>query len=800
MSKQTVTGRPGWLFAQQLLPPSRYRDPRDLVGLIASGGLLAAAVVTVAAARPATLSSQASVIPQLKPGPAAQALIGIVQVAVIAGGVVTAAALLVLRRFRLLAGLILAGAAAAGATAGFLALAGDVHPARMAVNLGQSSWLADASFPGPAIAAAAAAVTIAMLPWLRPAWQRAAWFALFTAGVIRLLTATALPMEVVIVASTGLLAGLGLRVAVGVPDRRLGADSIRSALKASGLAVKSVSPAGVRATGSRPFVAALEDGRRQFIKALGTEQRYADLLYRGYRAVRLKHVGDVRPATSLLKAVEHQALIAMLAERAGVCVPPVHQIVIAPDGTALLVMDFVEGNSLNLLPAAEITDDLLRRLWTEVRALHRAQLAHRSLRTANVVVDLAGTPHIVDFSFAEHSATRRQQDLDTAELLASLAIQVEPSRVVAAALQEVGAERIAAAIPLLQPMALSAATRRTIARQKGLLDRTRTAAAAQAELPDVGLAKVQRVRPRTLLSIAAAAAAFYILLPQLAQAAGSWQAVLHADWAWMAAVVAASVLTYVASAIALAGCVSARLRFLPTLATQAASSFINRISPANVGGMALNARFLQKSGVEPVAGAAAVGVNSFVGAIVHLALIVIFFTAAGRRMTKAFALPSGSKLLLILAAVAAVVGLVLATRPGRRFAARTLLPALQSSAANLGQVARRPLKLIMVFGGSALITLAYIAGLAASTRAFGANASFAAIGAVYLGAAAIATASGSPGGLGALEAALVAGLTGIGIKSGAAVPAVLSYRIATYWLPVAPGWAALQWLQRREYV
>jgi undecaprenyl-diphosphatase len=268
----------------------------------------------------------------------------------------------------------------------------------------------------------------------------------------------------------------------------------------------------------------------------------------------------------------------------------------------------------------------------------------------------------------------------------------------------------------------------------------------------------------------------------------------------MAAVVAASVLTYVASAIALAGCVSVRLRFWPTLATQAASSFINRISPANVGGMALNARFLQKSGVEPVAGAAAVGVNSFVGAIVHLALIVIFFTAAGRRLTKAFALPSGSKLLLILAAVAAVVGLVLATRPGRRFAARTLLPALQSSAANLGQVARRPLKLVMVFGGSALITLAYIAGLAASTRAFGANASFAAIGAVYLGAAAIATASGSPGGLGALEAALVAGLTGIGIRSGAAVPAVLSYRIATYWLPVAPGWAALQWLQRREYV
>jgi glycosyltransferase 2 family protein len=267
----------------------------------------------------------------------------------------------------------------------------------------------------------------------------------------------------------------------------------------------------------------------------------------------------------------------------------------------------------------------------------------------------------------------------------------------------------------------------------------------------------------------------------------------------MAAAIAASALTYVASAIALAGCVPTRLRFLPTLATQFASSFINRISPANIGGMALNMRFLQKSGVEPVSAAAAVGVNSLVGGIVHFILIIAFFTAAGQRL-HTFALPSGSKLLLGLAVIAAIIGLILATRPGRRFAARRLLPALRSSAVSLGEVARRPVKLGMLFGGSALITLAYIAGLAASTLAFGGGASLAAIGAVYLGASAVATASGSPGGLGALEAALVAGLTGIGIRSGVAVPAVLSYRLATYWLPVAPGWAALQLLQRRGLV
>ena len=54
--------------------------------------------------------------------------------------------------------------------------------------------------------------------------------------------------------------------------------------------------------------------------------------------------------------------------------------------------------------------------------------------------------------------------------------------------------------------------------------------------------------------------------------------------------------------------------------------------------------------------------------------------------------------------------------------------------------------------------------------------------------------------LGAFEAALTAGLAGVGMSSGLAVSAVLLYRLATYWLPMAPGWVSLRLLQRRDYV
>jgi len=106
----------------------------------------------------------------------------------------------------------------------------------------------------------------------------------------------------------------------------------------------------------------------------------------------------------------------------------------------------------------------------------------------------------------------------------------------------------------------------------------------------------------------------------------------------------------------------------------------------------------------------------------------------------------------------------------------------------------------MLTGGSALITLAYIGALAASVEAFGGGPSFVVIGAVYLAAAVLAAVAPTPGGLGPFEVALIAGLESVGMSSGLAVSAVLLFRLATYWLPVAPGWVSFRLLQRWEYI
>jgi len=802
MTGPVLTGRPVAPGRQRrILAPARYRHPGDVIRLVIGGLALAGTGAVTYATHGTYAGAFATAVTALRPSAAVgQVLAAVLTAAFALAAAAAIAATLRYRRFRLLASLAGAALLTGAGVAGIIALASGERPPALTTGASQWPWLIGPSLASPALGAAVAGV-VAAAPWLSRSWRRTAWIALWLAGIAQLLTGISSPLEIVLAFAAGITVGAGVLVLFGVPDRRIGPDEIAAALGPAGLRVSHIAPAAVETKGSRPFVAVANDGTQLFIKVLGSDNRDADLLYRAYRLVRLRDVGDTRPAISLIQAVEHQALAAVMAERAGVAVPAVRQVIRTVDGSALLVMNRVEGESLDRIAPQLVTDSLLRALWTEVDRLHRAKIAHRSLRAANIVVDRACRPWLTDFSFAELAATQRQMALDVAELLASLATITHGGRAVTSAAAVLAPDDLAAAIPLLQPLALSAGTRRAVARHDGLLASIRAAAvAASGRDQSPELARLQRVRARTLLAIAAAAGAFYFLLPALAKVGGSWQGVLSADWAWLPLIIALSATSYLASAIAIAGAVPERLPLWPTVLAQVASSFVNRVSPGNVGGMALNARYLQKCGVEPSAGVAAVGVNTIVGAGVHLAMLVAFFAWAGRGLSHVVKLPSGSKLLLILAIIVTVVGLVLATRPGRRLAAGKLIPGLRSAAASLRQVARRPGKMIMLVAGSALITLAYIGALAASVKAFGGGPGFIPLGAVYLAAAALAAVAPTPGGLGPFEAALIAGLTGIGMASGLAVSAVLLFRLATYWLPVAPGWLSWRLLLRWDYV
>ena len=101
------------------------------------------------------------------------------------------------------------------------------------------------------------------------------------------------------------------------------------------------------------------------------------------------------------------------------------------------------------------------------------------------------------------------------------------------------------------------------------------------------MVRVQRVRPRTLFTIAALVGVYYLLLPELAKVGNPLPALETAQWAWVLVAIAFSVLTYVASAIGLLGGVS-------TLGRWTANQFVAILDVPPSGAMTLSRDVAQK--------------------------------------------------------------------------------------------------------------------------------------------------------------------------------------------------------------
>jgi uncharacterized protein (TIRG00374 family) len=154
----------------------------------------------------------------------------------------------------------------------------------------------------------------------------------------------------------------------------------------------------------------------------------------------------------------------------------------------------------------------------------------------------------------------------------------------------------------------------------------------------------------------------------------------------------------------------------------------------------------------------------------------------------------------VIAVALAAGGLAGLTPRGRRFFHDKIWTFLRSAGIATAEVAKSPQHVALFAVGALGGPITQIVAFAMCIHAVGGKLPFAQLGAVYLGARLLAGATPVPGGLGALEAALVAGLSGLGMPTGAAASGVLVYRLLTFWLSIPVGWAGLKVAERRGYV
>jgi undecaprenyl-diphosphatase len=304
-------------------------------------------------------------------------------------------------------------------------------------------------------------------------------------------------------------------------------------------------------------------------------------------------------------------------------------------------------------------------------------------------------------------------------------------------------------------------------------------------------AHIPKVKPQSILMLVVLVVAIHVLLPQVSELRHSFRAVERADYAWLIPGLVTTVLTYVAAAVALTAASGRPLPFVPTVEAQLASSFANRLAPGSVGGLGVNARYLQIQGCPTGEAGAALALNGLAGVMVHVTALFIAAIAAQGDASEHFHKPKNWELVAGFALLLAIAGIIWRLPRLQSH----ILPALKDAWTRLRDVVRRPKQAAVLFGGAAGVTASYTVTFWFSCVAFHLHISPAQAAAVYLGGAVVSAAAPTPGGLGAMEAALVAGLTHIGVFGGRAVPAVLTFRLLTYWLPILPGYLSLRHLR-----
>ncbi|MBX7432240.1 flippase-like domain-containing protein [Mycobacterium sp. Y57] len=649
------------------------------------------------------------------------------------------------------------------------------------------------------IAMLAAVLTVSG-PWLPSRWRHWWWALLLAFVPIHLVVSAVVPARSLLGLAVGWFVGALVVLVVGTPALEVPLDGAVRAMARRGFdvaALRVIRPAGrgpMVLTATRDHPDGLDEGSA-VVELYGPHQRGGGFLRQFWSKVRLRDSETAPIQTSMRRAVEHRALMAIAIGDLGLANTSPIAVATLERGWTLYAHKPARGTPID----GRADDTPVTRLWDALGVLHSQQISHGDLRGKEITVE-DGTPLFGGFSYAEYGASEAHLHTDIAQLLVTTTDIYGGENAVQAAITVFGNQAVLAASRRLTKTAVPKRVRDAVRDAPTAMSTARDEVKRQTGADQIETATITRFTRNQLIQMVLLVALVYVAYPFISSVPVFFSELRSANWWWALAGLTVSALKYVGAAAALWACADGLVSFRALTIMQVANTFAATTTPAGVGGLALSTRFLQKGGLGALRATTAVALQQSVQVITHITLLIIFSAAAGASADLSRFVPSATVVYLIAGAALGVVGVFLIVPKLRRWLGSSVRPRLKEVVADLVELAREPRRLALIVLGCAATTLGAALALWASIAAFGGDVSIVTVTIVTMVGGTLASAAPTPGGVGAVEAALIGGLAAFGVPAAVAVPAVLLYRILTCWLPVFVGWPIMRWLTRNQMI
>lgn len=615
--------------------------------------------------------------------------------------------------------------------------------------------------------------------------------------------------------AVALAAGSIVHLLLGSPGGRLTPEQVAAALDDLGISTDSVTDAPTQVPGEQLLLGHRDGEPDLLVKVFGRDAWDAQVIGSTWTA--LTRRGEApRLTMGRRERVGHEAMAALLAQRAGVPVLPVVAAGQDAGSDALLVVE-APGRRLSEMPLQEPDGRWLAKAWLALVRLHEAGLAHRRVDLDRLVVRQDGVVALSDFADARLHPAGSDRMIDRVHLLVATWLAVGTDRAVAAAMDALGSDGLAETLPYLQTPVLTHSLRRQVVDARVDIHDLRDGVVAASGAEDVPLVELRRVTPGSVVKTAVVLVVVYALISLFAGVDVSQvvQQLREADYWLLLLALAVSPLAQVGLSFATRGAVLTRLPYLPLLMLQYGIQFIAVVLPATAARVAVEIRFFERFGIASGAAVTMGMIDGASGFVVQVLLLLLISFSALPGVTTAVdtassttaASSSSPSLLGLVVLVALLWAIVTVAVPSRRRRALSVVPALRESLREQAGMARsafgvlkHPTNLAQMLGGNLWAQVVQAIVLGICLAAFGESASLSQLILVNTVVSLFAGLMPVPGGVGVAEAGLTYGLQAVGVPSAVAVSTAIAFRLVTFYLPPLWGSLAMRWLRKRAYV